>query len=223
MGDGCSISEWCIENESGETRSRCICTIDSIIGFFSDTDQTRAWRKQHRSRRRSVSCRRVEDQSGSIRYLLMACNTSIIPSLPVVDTDHARTVEQQHRDRWSSASKWSIEDQSGETGYSLLSLCDNDTDICQTLEVLNLEKNKINQTGARFLAEALKINRVRLDLVESGNLGNVLTLYRHSPHCSWISMRFVAKVSSILFMHWKSIKWEETLLCLSLNCDSLCW
>ena len=200
-------------------RDLLVFTIDSIIGHFLDTDETRAWRKQHRSRRRSVSCRRVEDQSGSIGYLLMACNTSTILSLPIIDIDHTRTVEQQHWDRWSSTSKWSVEDQPGDAGYPLLSLCDNDTDIWQTLEILNLEKNKINQTGARFLADALKINCVRLALLESGNLVNELTLYRHLPHYSWITMRFAAKVSSISFKHWRSIKWDETFLCLSLNSD----
>ena len=147
-----------------------------------------------------------------ITYLLSLFHT---------DRHTARSSIQQHR-RWrSTAFIKHVASEHSETQLLSISPLIDHLHFIQTLTKLNLQSNKIGSGGAQYLASAVHVNRVRLDISSSHHSSILFVSHRHSQRCIFHITTSVLKEHGIYHVY---CKWTESdLTSLHPNTDSLSW
>lgn len=80
----------------------------------------------------------------------------------------------------------------------------------QTLTTLRFEHNYIGAAGAQYLANALQVNTVRIDVSLSHQLSDILTSHRHSQRFILDGTISSLKVHCIWQVHCNGTQWGST-------------
>ena len=155
-----SISGWCIEDQPSETTASLISFVSCLFRSW----QTLTTLNLQWNRTWATGARYLADalEINQVNYDLLLFNIDWIIRL-FLDTHRSRSWHQQHRSWRCSASDWGIENQPSKTELHFTSMLDSFSS--KTLSTLGLSKNDIRNEGAQYLADALKINEVREDLI----------------------------------------------------------
>jgi hypothetical protein len=121
------------------------------------------------------------------------------------DTHKTRPLWQWNR-RWRcTISWWSIAKEHSETSNQFLHFYHiHLSHSIQTLTTLDLYHNRIEPSGAQYLAEALKKNTVRQTISFFISIIFIFRItYSHSQHSTSPGIKSAMKVHNILMKHWK--------------------